>query len=73
MSSGVQHTLVTSVWTYYWQPHVFPSARTNLDCLCYLYNVCSLIDAALKLCYEKEDGLVFQPYNSKLGCLGFFP
>lgn len=73
MPSGVQHTLVTLVWTYYWQPYVFPSARTTLDCLCYLYNVCSLIDAALKLCFEKEDGLVLQPYNLKLACLGFFP
>lgn len=44
--TGVQHTLVTSVWTYYWQPYVFPSARTNLDCLYYLYNVWSLIAVA---------------------------
>lgn len=44
-----------------------------LRLLVLLYHVLSLIGAALKLCCEKEDGLVFQPYNPKLGCLGFFP
>lgn len=55
----------------YWQPEVFPAARINLYCLCYLYNMCSLIGITLWFYYEK-DGLVLQPYNQKLGCPGFF-
>lgn len=72
MLSDVQHNLVTSVWTYYWQPDVFPAARNNFYCLCDLYYMRSLIGIAMQFCCEKE-GLVLQPCDQKLGCPGFFP